>query len=150
MPCSMIKAHRRLGLEFDQADDLADQFAGSWWGELRLIHMCSQSDGVCVMIFASEEKARQHSYEDHPAWIKDHVTAHREEMFCVFGDAPVLTTHRYAARKLFERNGIGDPAPRKSTCSRCTTRRVGGGSDWLREFLLLLKGDEHLQDGGKR
>lgn len=134
------KAHRRLGLEFDQADDLADH-SPQLVGELRLIHMCSQSDGVCVMIFASEEKARQH--KKNPAWIKDHVTAHREEMFCVFGDAPVLTTHRYAAQKLFERNGITDPR-REIDLFEMYDPSSWWGVDWLREF-LLLEGDEHLQ-----
>ena len=52
------KAHRRLGLEFDQAEGLAVN-SPALVGELRMIHMCSQSDGACVMIFASEEKAKQ-------------------------------------------------------------------------------------------
>jgi acetyl-CoA C-acetyltransferase len=51
------KAHRRLSLEFDQADDLAKN-SPALVGELRMIHMCSQSDGACAMIFASEEKAK--------------------------------------------------------------------------------------------
>ena len=52
------KAHRRLGLEFDQTDDLAIN-SPALVGELRMIHMCSQSDGACAMIFASEEKAKR-------------------------------------------------------------------------------------------
>ncbi|WP_319407303.1 thiolase family protein [uncultured Desulfosarcina sp.] len=134
------KAHRRLGLEFDQADDLAAN-SPALVGELRMIHMCSQSDGACVMIFASEEKAKQLC--DQPAWIKDHVTAHREEMFCIFGDAPVLSTHRYAARKLFERCGIGNPRE-EIDLFEMYDPSSWWGSDWLREF-LLLEGDEHLK-----
>ena len=134
------KAHRRLGLEFDQADDLAAN-SPALVGELRMIHMCSQSDGACVMIVASEEKARQ--FCDQPAWIKDHVTAHREEMFCIFGDAPVLSTHRYAAKKLFERCGISNPRE-EIDLFEMYDPSSWWGLDWLREF-LLLEGDEHLK-----
>ncbi len=134
------KAHRRLGLEFDQADDLAVN-SPALVGELRMIHMCSQSDGACAMVFASEEKAKLLC--DRPAWIKDHVTAHREEMFGVFGDAPVLTTHRYAAQKLYERCDIKDPR-NEIDLIEMYDPSSWWGSDWLREF-LLLEGDAHLK-----
>jgi acetyl-CoA C-acetyltransferase len=134
------KAHRRLGLEFEQADELAAN-SPALVGELRMIHMCSQSDGACAMVFASEEKARQ--LRPQPAWIKDHITVHREEMFCLFGDAPVLSTHRYAARKLYARCGIRDPR-REIDLFEMYDPSSWWGVDWLREF-LLLEGDEHLQ-----
>jgi len=134
------KAHRRLGLDFDQADDLIKN-SPALVGELRMIDMCSQSDGACAMIFASEDKAKKLC--PRPAWIKDHITVHREEMFCVFGDAPVLTTHRYAAEKLFRRNGIQDPR-REIDVFEIYDPSSWWGLDWLREF-LLLEGDEHLK-----
>lgn len=134
------KAHRRLGLEFDQADELAVN-SPALVGELRMIHMCSQSDGACVMIFASEEKARQLCAQ--PAWIRDHITVHREEMFCIFGNAPVLSTHRYAARKLFGRNGITDPLSQIDVFEMYDPSSWWG-IDWLREF-LMLEGDTHLR-----
>jgi len=134
------KAHRRLGLEFDQANDLIKN-SPALIGELRMIDMCSQSDGACAMIFASEEKAERLC--PRPAWIKDHITVHREEMFCVFGDAPVLTTHRYAAEKLFRRNGIKDPR-REIDVFEMYDPSSWWGLDWLREF-LLIEGDEHLK-----
>jgi acetyl-CoA C-acetyltransferase len=134
------KAHRRLGLRPDQAEELAAN-SPALVGELRMIHMCSQSDGACAMIFASEEKARQLCAQ--PAWIVDHVTAHREEMFCLFGNAPVLTTHRHCARKLFARNGIRDPR-REIDLFEMYDPSAWWGLDWLREF-LLLEGDEHLR-----
>lgn len=134
------KAHRRLGLEFDQADDLMNN-SPALVGELRMIHMCSQSDGACVMIFASEEKAKKLCAQ--PAWIKDHITVHREESFYVFGDAPVLMTHRYAAQKLFERNGIKDPR-KEIDVFEMYDPSSWWGLDWLREF-LLIEGDEHLR-----
>jgi len=133
------KAHRRLGLEFDQADDLAKN-SPALVGELRMIHMCSQSDGACAMIFASEEKAKK--LRGQPAWIKDHITVHREELFCIFGGVPYLTTHKYAAQKLYARNGIKDPR-REIDLFEMYDPSSWWGLDWLREF-LLLENDEHL------
>jgi acetyl-CoA C-acetyltransferase len=134
------KAHRRLGLQVDQIDDLAAN-SPALVGELRMIHMCSQSDGACAMILASEEKAKK--IAEQPAWIKDHVTVHREEMFVVFGDAPVLTTQRYAAQKLFARNGIKNPR-QELDLFEMYDPSSWWGLDWLREF-LLLEGDAHLK-----
>jgi acetyl-CoA C-acetyltransferase len=134
------KAHRRLGLEFDQADDLAVN-SPALVGELRMIHMCSQSDGACAMIFASEEKAKKLCRQ--PAWIKDHITVHREELFCIFGNVPYLTTHKYAAQKLYERNGIRDPR-KEIDLFEMYDPSSWWGLDWLREF-LLLKNDEHIK-----
>ncbi|MCU0599957.1 MAG: hypothetical protein MUE70_11970 [Desulfobacterales bacterium] len=134
------KAHRRLGLEFDQADDLMVN-SPALVGELRMIHMCSQSDGACAMIFASEEKAKKFCKQ--PAWIKDHITVHREESFCAFGDAPLIMSHRYAAEKLFERNKIKNPR-KEIDLFEMYDPSSWWGLDWIREF-LLLKGDEHLK-----
>ncbi len=134
------KAHRRLGLEFDQMEDLMVN-SPPLVGELRMIHMCSQSDGACAVIFASEEKAKKLCGQ--PAWIKDHITVHREENFYCFGDAPVLMTHRYAAEKLFERNGIKNPR-KEIDLFEMYDPSSWWGLDWLREF-LLFSGDEHLK-----
>jgi len=134
------KAHRKLGLEFDQADDLAVN-SPALVGELRMIHMCSQSDGACAMIFASENKAKKLCKQ--PAWIKDHITVHREELFCIFGGVPYLTTHKYAAQKLYERNGIKDPR-KEIDLFEMYDPSSWWGLDWLREF-LLLENDEHIK-----
>jgi acetyl-CoA C-acetyltransferase len=134
------KAHRRLGLEFDQADDLSKN-SPALVGELRMIHMCSQSDGACAMIFASEEKARKLCRQ--PAWIKDHITVHREELFCIFGGIPYMTTHKYAAQKLYERNGIRDPR-KEIDLFEMYDPSSWWGLDWLREF-LLLENDGHIK-----
>ncbi|MBU0991353.1 MAG: thiolase family protein [Proteobacteria bacterium] len=134
------KAHRRLGLEFDQAEDLAKN-SPALVGELRMIHMCSQSDGACVMIFASEEKAKQFCKQ--PAWIKDHVTVHREESFCIFGEPDYVTSHRYAAEKLFGRNGITDPL-NQIDMFEMYDPSSWWGLDWIREF-LMLEGDSHIK-----
>jgi acetyl-CoA C-acetyltransferase len=134
------RAHRRLGLTLDQADDLMAN-SPALVGELRMIHMCSQSDGACAVIVASEDRARELCQR--PAWIKDHITVHREELFCVFGDAPVVSTMRYAAEKLFARNGITDPR-KEIDLFEMYDPSSWWGVDWLREF-LLLEGDEHLR-----
>ncbi|MCP4691312.1 MAG: hypothetical protein GY859_24915, partial [Desulfobacterales bacterium] len=134
------KAHRRLGLEYDQGDELAVN-SPALVGELRMIHMCSQSDGACAMIFVSEEKAKE--MERKPAWIKDHITVHREETFAIFGAEPYLTSHRYAAQKLFARNGIKDPR-QEIDMFEMYDPSSWWGVDWLREF-LLLEGDEHFK-----
>ena len=134
------KAHRRLGLEFDQMEDLAAT-SPALVGELRMIHMCSQSDGACAMVFASEEKAKE--LRKQPAWIKDHITVHREEMFVVFGMEPYLTTHRYAAEKLYKRNNIKDPR-KEIDVFEMYDPASWWGLQWMRDF-LLLEGDEHLK-----
>jgi acetyl-CoA C-acetyltransferase len=64
-------------------------------------------------------------------------------MFGLFGDAPVLTTHRYAALKLFERCGIRNPR-QEIDLFEMYDPSSWWGADWLREF-LLLDGDEHLE-----
>lgn len=138
--CLNPRAHRRFGLDYDQADDLMNT-SPQLVGELRLIHMCSQSDGACVMIFASEEKAKELS--DKPVWIRDHITVHREETFNIFGFKKPEMTHHYAARKLFERNGVKDPVEYFDVFEMYDPS-AWWGPDWLREF-LLLEGDEHIK-----
>lgn len=134
------KAHRRLGLTLDQADDLMVD-SPALVGELRMIHMCSQSDGACAVIVASEERAKELC--EQPAWIKDHITIHREELFGVFGDAPVVSTMRYAAQELFKRNDISNPLE-ELDLFEIYDPSSWWGLDWLRDF-LLLEGDQHLK-----
>jgi len=136
-------SHRSFGLDYDQIDDLMET-SPKLVGELRLIHMCSQSDGACAMIFASEEKAKQLS--DKPVWVRDHITVHREETFNLFGleeDEREEMTHHYAAHRLYERNGIDDPVEYFDVFEMYDPSSWWG-LDWLREF-MLLEGDEHLK-----
>ena len=134
------KAHRRFGLEFDAADELAAT-SPPLVGELRLIHMCSQSDGACAVIFASEDKVKELGAR--AAWVKDHITVHREETFTLYGKDKRNTTMRYAARKLYERNGIEDPR-KEIDMFEMYDPSAWWGLDWIRDF-LLLEGDEHLK-----
>ena len=103
-------------------------------GELRLIHMCSQSDGAGAMIFASAERAAAINRRP-PVWVQDHVTVHREETLSLSGvptyDAHgklETTTQRRAAEILFARNGIARPAE-GSTSSRLRPQRLVGLRD---------------------
>lgn len=131
------KAHRRLGLERQYIKETA-QNSPPLAGELLMIHMCSQSDGACAVLFASEDKVRE--LNAHPAWIVDHETVHREETM-IFGAG--VSTQRLAAERLFKRNGIKNPR-REIDVFEMYDPSAWWGLDWLREF-LLLEGDEHLK-----
>jgi acetyl-CoA C-acetyltransferase len=133
-------AHRSFGLDFGQIPDLMEN-SPKLVGELRLIHMCSQSDGACVLILAEEKKAKKISRK--PVWIRDHITVHREESFNLFGDEPVEMTHHFAARHLFERNKITKPLEYFDVFEMYDPS-AWWGLDWLKEF-FLLEGDEHLK-----
>lgn len=132
------KAHRRLGLEYDQMEDLMEK-SPKLCGELRMIHMCSQSDGACAMIFASEEKARALCKK--PVWVRDHVAVHWGEHSATdLAWERIETTMRVAARKLFSRNGITDPIEYFDVFEEYDPS-VYWSLDFLREFMGLT-GDE--------
>ncbi len=130
-------AHRRLRLERKYIKETAEN-SPPLAGELRMIHMCSQSDGACAAIFASEDKVKQ--FDANPAWIVDHETVHREETM-IFSSQ--VSTQRVAAERLFGRNGIQDPRTEIDLLEMYDPS-AWWGLDWLRDF-LLLEGDEHLK-----
>lgn len=135
------RAHRRFGLEYEQLEDLMNT-SPPLVGELRLIHMCSQSDGACVMIFAAEEKAKEIS--SHPVWVRDHIAVHKEEMVANnYAYERPETSHHRAASRLFARNGITDPVEYFDVFEMYDPSSWWG-LDWIREF-LLLEGDEHIK-----
>ncbi len=142
--CLNPNSHRAFELKWDQMDDLMEN-SPRLVGDLRLIHMCSQSDGACAVIFASEEKAKK--MKNPPVWMRDHITVHREESFNIFGNDPenhpVPMTHRFAAEQLFKRNNVEDPVEYFDVFEMYDPSSWWG-SDWLREF-LLLKDDEHIK-----
>lgn len=139
--CLNPNSHRAFGLDWDQMDDLMEN-SPPLIGDLRLIHMCSQSDGACVVIYASEEKAKQ--ITDTPVWVRDHITAHREETLNLCNNYyPTDTTHRFAAEKLYERNGITNPLEYFDVFEMYDPS-AWWGTDWLKEF-FLLEGDDHLK-----
>ncbi len=131
------KAHRRLNLQRDAMDHMAET-APKLVGALRLIHMCSQSDGACAVIFASEKKVEE--LNANPAWVVDHETVHREETI-VF--TKQKSTHRIAAERLYERNSITNPKEQLDVFELYDPS-AWWGLDWLGDF-LLCDGDEHIQ-----
>jgi len=142
--CMNPNSHRAFGLDWNQLEDLKEN-SPRLVGDLRLIHMCSQSDGACVVIFASEEKAKK--MKKKPVWIRDHITVHREESFNIFGNDPenhpVPMTHRFAAEELFKRNGIADPVEYFDVFEMYDPS-AWWAADWVRHF-FLLEGDEHIK-----
>ncbi|MEW5945416.1 MAG: thiolase family protein [bacterium] len=141
--CLNPNSHRSFGLDYSQIDDLMKN-SPRLVGELRLIHMCSQSDGACAVIFAGEEKAKKLS--DKPVWVRDHITVHREETFTMYSLDPAdrdPSSHRIAAQRLFERNGITNPVEYFDVFEMYDPS-AWWGLDWLRDF-MLLDGDEHLK-----
>lgn len=139
--CLNPNSHRAFGLEWDQMDDLIEN-SPPLIGDLRLIHMCSQSDGACAMVFASEERAKE--ITDTPVWVRDHITVHREETLNLCNNYyPNETTHRFAAETLYERNGIENPLEYFDVFEMYDPS-AWWGTDWLRDF-FLLEGDEHIK-----
>lgn len=139
--CLNPRAHRRFGLEYDQLEDLM-KTSPPIVGELRLIHMCSQSDGACVIIFACEDKAKQ--ITDKPVWIRDHIAVHKEDTLSnAFAYEPPETSMRVAGRRLWERNGIADPIEYFDVFEMYDPSSWWG-IDWIREF-FLLEGDEAIK-----
>jgi acetyl-CoA C-acetyltransferase len=137
------KAHRAFGLEWDQMDYLI-QSSARLIGELKIIDMCSQSDGACAVIMACEKKARKLSSK--PVWVRDHITVHREESFNILGYDQATEeekTHKVAARELFKRNGITNPLEYFDVFEMYDPSSWWG-LDWLRDFFQLT-GDEHLR-----
>ncbi len=136
-------AHRSFGLDFSQIDDLIKS-SPKLVGDLKLIEMCSQSDGACCVIYACEKKAKQLS--KNPVWIRDHITKHKEETFTIFGydkKYPWMMTHKVAAAELFRRNEIKNPLEYFDVFEMYDPA-TWWAMDWIRDF-FALKGDEHLK-----
>ena len=137
------KAHRSFDLDWDQIDHL-NETSAKLVGELKIIDMCSQSDGACAMIFATEKKAKELS--DKPVWVRDHITIHREENITILGYddryEPQMT-HKVAAEELFKRNGITNPLEYFDVFEMYDPSSWWG-MDWIRDF-FLLKDDEHIK-----
>ena len=131
------KAHRRLGLDRQFIKEMAEN-SPPLVGELLMIHMCSQSDGACAVIFASEDKVE--ALGANPAWVVDHETVHREETMIFTKDE---STHRAATERICARNGITDPR-REIDVFEMYDPSAWWGLDWLKDF-MLCDGDEHLQ-----
>ena len=73
---------------------------------VRLLDVCPNSDGVCAVIFASEEKAKKICKK--PAWIKG-VGYRGEEFFFGESNKSVWPSATEAAREAYNQAGIKDP-----------------------------------------
>ena len=131
------KAHRQLRLERQHIKEMYETDL-RLVGELGMLTMCSQSDGACAVVFASEDKVD--AFGANPAWVVDHETVHREETMIFTGQE---STHRTAAERLYARNGITDPVEQLDVFEMYDPS-AWWGLDWLRDF-FLLEGDEHLK-----
>ncbi|MCU0820987.1 MAG: thiolase family protein [Spirochaetes bacterium] len=141
--CLNPNAHRQLGLEFEQMGDLMKN-SPALVGDLQIIHMCSQSDGACAVIFACEKKAKDISKK--PVWVRDHITTHREEGITIMSydkNYRPAKTHKFAADELYKRNGITNPVEYFDVFEMYDPASWWG-LDWIRDF-FQLKGDEHLK-----
>ncbi len=141
--CLNPNAHRQLGLEFEQIPDLMKN-SPTLIGSLQIIHMCSQSDGACAVIFACEKKAKEISKK--PVWVRDHITIHREEGYTIMAydkKYPPAKTHKFAADTLYKRNGITNPLEYFDVFEMYDPASWWG-LDWIRDF-FQLKDDEHLK-----
>ena len=133
--CLNPNSHRAFGLDWDQMEDLMAD-SPPLIGNLRLIHMCSQSDGACALIFAAEERARQIAAR--PVWIRasppfghrsgsaitSRCTAKRPST-----SAPITTptTRPIVLRRSSFSPATGSTIPSiTSMSSKCTTRQHGG------------------------
>ena len=70
--CKNYKAHLRINIT---VEDVLNSRLLAW--PLRLLHMCPESNGACVIIFAAEKIAKKRRKR---VWVKDTVTVHREEV----------------------------------------------------------------------
>jgi len=104
--CKNPHAHLRLGLK--SIEEIMESRMLVW--PLRILDFCPQSAGACVMILASEEKAKK--ITNKPVWIADHVTVHQEIFRAgAFGSEAGGETYsqEVAAEKIYKRNGITNP-----------------------------------------
>jgi len=99
-------AHVKLGL--NSVQEYMDSRVLVW--PLRLLDFCPESCGACVLILASEERAKK--ITNKPVWIADTVTAH-QEIFKAGAFASEagkeIYSQEWAADLLYKRNGITDP-----------------------------------------
>jgi acetyl-CoA C-acetyltransferase len=103
--CRNEYAHLRLGLK--SIDEVLQSPYLVW--PLRLMDFCPQSSGACVLILASEKKAKK--IHKKPVWLVDYEVVHQEPFRAgVFGDptGEETYTQHVACEKIYKRNNITD------------------------------------------
>ena len=104
--CRNPHAHLRLGLK--SIEEILQSRVLVW--PLRILDFCPQSAGACVLILASEKKAKKITRK--PVWVVDSVTVHQEIFRAgAFGSEAGGETYsqEVAAEKIYKRNGITNP-----------------------------------------
>jgi len=103
--CRNPYAHLRLGLQ--SVDEVLQSPYLVW--PIRLYDFCPQSCGACVIILASEKRAKK--VHQKPVWVADFVVVHQEPFRAgSFGDPTGTETYsqHVACERLYKRNGITD------------------------------------------
>lgn len=103
--CRNPYAHLRLGLK--SIDEILQSPYLVW--PLRLLDFCPQSCGACVLILATEKKAKK--IHKKPVWLADVEVVHQEPFRAgVFGDPTGKETYtqQVACEKIYKRNSITD------------------------------------------
>ncbi|MBT4513067.1 MAG: thiolase family protein [Chloroflexi bacterium] len=101
--CRNPYSHLKLGLT--SIDQVLESGYLVW--PLRFLDFCPQSCGACVMIMASEEKAKKITKK--PVWIADVEVVHQEPFKAgTFGDPTGTETYtqHVACENIYKRNGI--------------------------------------------
>ncbi|UCG82556.1 MAG: thiolase family protein [Dehalococcoidia bacterium] len=101
--CRNPYAHLKLGLK--SIDEVLQSAYLVW--PLRILDFCPQSCGACVLIFASEERAKKITRK--PVWLVDVEVVHQEPFRAgVFGDptGKEIYTQHVACERLYKRNNI--------------------------------------------
>jgi acetyl-CoA C-acetyltransferase len=104
--CRNRYAHLKLGLK--DIDEILKSGYLVW--PLRLYDFCPQSCGACVLVLASEHRAKKITKK--PVWIADIAVVHQEPFRAgSFGDPTGLEEYSQdiAAERLYKRNGITNP-----------------------------------------
>ncbi|MBW1945881.1 MAG: thiolase family protein [Deltaproteobacteria bacterium] len=101
--CRNPYSHLKLGLT--SIDQVLESGYLVW--PLRFLDFCPQSCGACVLILASEEKAKKITKK--PVWLADVEVVHQEPFKAgTFGDPTGTETYtqQVACENLYKRNGI--------------------------------------------
>ena len=104
--CRNPHAHLKLGLK--SVEEVMQSPYLVW--PLRLLDFCPQSSGACVLIYASEERAKKICKK--PVWLVDVEATHQELFRCgTFGDptGKEKYSQHVGTERLYKRNGITDP-----------------------------------------
>ncbi len=104
--CLNPYAHTKLGLS--SVDEVLKSAYLVW--PLRLLDFCPQSSGACVLILASEDRAKK--ITNKPVWLVDVEVRHQELFRCGTFDDPTGKeeyANEVACEALYKRNGITKP-----------------------------------------